>query len=109
MPRVQVEPYFANTTQEAYYSDTDGRLMSYVIAPVDGYVIHDKEYDEVVVDVETLEPTGEVRLGYTGGSISVGRNYNFEENSREIYAVPRSEVDENYIFGGGDHNGHEVM
>lgn len=99
MPRVQVEPYYKNTTQEAYYSDTDGVLMSYVIAPIAGYVIHDNMYDEPVVNVETLEPTGEVRLGYTGGSISVGRNYDFAENTREVYAVQRSEVDENYIFG----------
>ena len=100
MARVQVEPYFANTTQEAYYSDTDGRLMSYVIAPVEGYMLHDKTCDTEILVEETGEPTGEVRLGYTGGSISVGRNYNFGENPREIYAVPVSEVDENYIIGG---------
>lgn len=99
MPRVPVEPYFENTTQEAYYSDIDNRLMSYVIAPVEGYVIHDKQYDEEILVEETGEHTGEYRLGYTGGTISVGRNYDFAENMREIYAVPRDGVDENYIFG----------
>jgi hypothetical protein len=109
MPRVQVEPYFTNTTQEAYYSDVDNRMMGYFIHPIDGYVLHDNAYDMDAFDPETGELTGEINLGYTGGSISVGRNYNFAENPREIYAVLRSEVDENYIFGDGDSGNHEVM
>ena len=109
MPIVQVEPYFENTTQEAYYSDTDNRMMGYFIFPVEGYVLHDNALDTNAFDPETGELTGGINLGYTGGSISVGRNYDFAENNREIYAVPRSEVDENYIFGGGDNGEHEVM
>lgn len=108
MARVPVTPYFENTTQEAFY-DNANNLRSYVIEAVDGYVLHDKTCDVEVIDEVTLMPTGEIRLGYASGSISVGYNYDFEVNSREIYAVLRSEVDENMIFGGGGNNDHEIM
>lgn len=105
---VNVTPYFENTTQQAYYNN-EGVLRAYYIRPVDGYVLHSNTLDEIVVDPETLEETGEVILGYTAGTVSVGYNYDFAANSREIYAVLRSSVDENYIFGGGDEPEHEVM
>jgi len=111
MPRVDVTPYYENTTQQAYYSDAElTNLLTYVISPVDGFVIHDKELDMPEYD-ENFNETGNVTLGFTGGSISVAAaSYDFEANPREIYAIPRSEVPapENQIFGGGD-NDHEVM
>lgn len=105
---VDVTPYFENTTQQAYYNNANV-LLSYYIRPIGGYVLHSNTLDEAVVDPETFEETGEVILGYTAGIVSVGFNYDFEENSRGIYAKLRSEVDENYIFGGGDESDNEVM
>jgi hypothetical protein len=107
MARVPMTPYFENTTQEAYYNN-DNELRSYFIEAVEGYVLHDNRFDERVVDPETGEETGEIILGYASGSISVGYNYDFAANPRQIYAVPRDSVDENYIFGGVN-NDHEVM
>lgn len=100
-------PLIENTIMQKMF--INGVHNAYYIAPAEGYVIHDKMYDEEVIDDETHEPTGEIRLGYTGGTISVGANYDFVANPREVYAVLRSTVDENYIFGGGDDNDHEVM
>lgn len=102
-----VTPIYENTIQKAYYND-ENVLRYYDIAPVEGYVIHDKEYDAPVFDESIMDYTDEVIPGYTGGSISVGYNYDFEANPREIYAVLRGTVPENQIFGG-DNNDHEVM
>ena len=95
-----------NTTMRILVSN--GVERTYNITPVSGYVIHDKSLDETIYDDITSEPTGEINLGYTRGMISVSRSYDFTANPREIYAVPESEVDENYIYGGID-NEHEVM
>lgn len=109
MARVDVESRFENTTMQAYYNGNN-ELRAYFITPNEGYVIHTNSYDTPVLDEETGEETGETLLGYTTGTISVGYNYNFEENPFEIYAVLRTEVPEDQIFGGGgSNNDHEVM
>lgn len=92
-----VTPYFENTTMQAYYNN-DGMLLSYRIHAADGYVIHDKETDAPILDPDTLEETGEIMLGYCY-QLSVGFNYDFEANPREIYAVPENEVPADSIFG----------
>jgi hypothetical protein len=103
---VDVEPYYENTTMQAYYNDADV-LRSYKISPCGGYVLHGNTLDTPVYDEETGEETGEVILGYTRATASVGYNYDFEANLREIYAVLESSVPADQIFGGG--NDHEVM
>jgi hypothetical protein len=80
----------------------DGVLSGYDIKPIDGYVLHDNLLDMPWLDPETEEET--INKGYTAGSIGVHSTYNFTENPRELYAVPRNSVDENYIFGGGDNH-----
>lgn len=108
MSYIEMEPYFENTTMLAYYNNSN-ELRAYRITPKEGYVLHTKNFDIPVIDEETGEETGATIPGYTPATISVGYNYNFEENPFEIYAVLRSEVPENQIFGGGDNNDHEVM
>lgn len=98
-----VTPVYENTIMTACYNDTNV-LRYYDIAPVEGYVLHDKTLDTPVIDEGTMEETGEVILGYTPGSTSVPARYDFEANPREFYAVLRSEVPENQIYGGGDVN-----
>jgi hypothetical protein len=108
MPRVEVTPYFPNTTQEAYYSDTTGDLRQYIIAPVEGYVLRDNagDWDEII-NFETMETVR--KEAYYRGTISVGKNYDFAANPREIEAVLESTVPADQIFGGGGNNDHEVM
>ena len=103
---VDVTPVFENTTMQAYYNSSNV-LRGYYISPCEGYVLHTSNYDTPVFDEEGNE-TGEIALGYTRGTISIGYNYNFETNPFNIYAVLESEVPADQIYGGGD-NDHEVM
>ena len=84
----------------------DGVHRSYVIAPIDGYVLHTKSADYEETDPETLMPTGRVIFMYASGRASCGANYDFtplqvtDENgvtftaygSRAFFARPVSEV-----------------
>jgi hypothetical protein len=108
MAYVTVEPYFENTTMQAYYNSANV-LTAYRISPCDGYVLHEISLDTPVYDEETGEETGEIILGYTTATISAGYNYDFEANPRQIYAVLESSVPADQIFGGGNNNDHEVM
>ena len=58
----------------------------YIVRPKEGYMLHEKSRDEIVMD-EYGNETGEIRLGYTEGVITTTKSYDFEKNPREIYAV----------------------
>lgn len=109
-----------NTTMQRRF--IDGVHKQYVIAPVDGYVLHTKTADYEELDTETGMPTGRTIFCYASGSASCGANYDFtplqvtDENGvtftaygaqREFFARPASEVPADQIYGGG--NDHEVM
>ena len=81
----------------------NGNLTGYNVVPDEGYVIYDTNDHFTELDPETME---ERPVIYYRTGASLPFNYNFDNFSYE--AVLRSEVDENYIFGGGDNN-HEVM
>lgn len=108
MAHVDVTPVYENTTMKAYYNSSNV-LRAYYIAPIEGYVLHYKELDQPELD-ENLNETGNILKGYIPypSSMTVGYNYDFEANPREIYAVPADTVPENQIFNNGG-NGHEVM
>ena len=80
----------------------DGVPLNYRITPNEGYVLHDKNYDEPVFD-ENGNETGEVILGYRTATAGCGANYDFEANLREFYAVLRTSVPEDQIFGNNNH------
>lgn len=84
----------------------DGVLYQFEIAPVSGYVLHDKANDFMDINPDTMEEF--LRLGFTRGTVTCAARYDFAENSREFYAVPEDSVPADQIFGGGDNN-HEVM
>lgn len=109
MAHIPVTPVYENTTMEAFYNN-ENVLRSYYIAPIEGYLLHDTQYDFDVYDDETGEPTGEVKKGYIPypASVTVGYNYNFEANPREIYAVPADTIPADQIFNNGEPE-HEVM
>lgn len=100
MPQIPVEAVYENTTMEAYYN-TSNELVSYFIIPNEGYVLHDNSYDFEVLDEETLQPTGEIKLGYIDYSVNVYHNYDFTANPRQIYAVLKSSVPADQIFNNG--------
>jgi hypothetical protein len=89
-------PIIENTTMRKMIADGTHRTTR--IAPVEGYVLHDNNLDDVALDDITGMPTDEILLGYKEGEISVGHDYDFKENPRELYAVPRSSVPEDRIF-----------
>ena len=124
-------PTIENATVEARYNSSN-TLYGYRITPNEGFVLHTKNYDTEVFDEETLEPTGEILLGFTSAYAAVGYNYDFDnvvadtytytdENGMtvsipinkvgrfEIFAIPASIVPENQIFGSGNNGEHEVM
>lgn len=88
-----------NTVMQKVYRD--GVHSTYRIEPADGYVLHDKNYDD-----ENVTP---VVLGYRTSRASVVAAYDFTATttidgytaygSREFFARPASEVPENQIFG----------
>lgn len=89
----------------------------YTIQAVDGYVLHDTSLDWEVRDPYTDQLISE-NLGYTEAEVSVSASYDFATTeviavngqtvtaygSREIYAIPSSEVPSEQIFGGGDND-----
>lgn len=107
-----------NTVMRKGFSD--GEHIVYTIQAVEGYVLHNTTLDYANIDPETYEEIG-VILGYTTAEISCNAHYAFTPTqvtavngqtvtaygSREIYAIPATEVPENQIFGGG--NNHEIM
>ena len=93
MARVNVTPYFENTTMQVYYN-SNNVLTAYYIYPCEGYVLHNNAYDEIVLD-EFGNETDEVMQRFTTSFTTVLANYNFEENPDNIFAILRSEIDKN--------------
>ena len=82
-----IKTLIENATMQERYND-NGELINYVISPIEGYKLHEKSRDEIITG-ENGNETGDVKKGYTEGIVTVLANYNFIENSREIYAVKR--------------------
>ena len=92
----------------------------YNVTPNEGYVMHDKAYDEAEVD-EAFIPTGNIILGYRPTTASIGLNNDLSARTmldeagnevtayteREFFCKLRSEVPENQIFGVDEE--HEIM
>lgn len=77
---------------------SDGVATNYTITPNSGYVLHDKNYDDPVLDEQGNE-TGEFIPCYRTSTASVGADYDFTVNEREFYTVLRNAVPEDQIFG----------
>ena len=101
--------------------EKDGAPWRYRITPIDGYVLHDKNYDDVILD----ENTGDVirNFGYRKSTAGISASYDFSTllvtdefgntytaygAQNEFFTVLESEVPADMIFGGGNTN-HEVM
>ena len=86
----EIEPLIPNTICEA--REVDGKISSYRISPAEGYKLHEITLDEPIINEETHEETGEIKLGFTKAYVTAGANYDFDLNDREIYAVPDTET-----------------
>ncbi len=82
-----VSPKIENTLFKARIDKKTNETKSYRIYPAVGYKLHEATLDENIVDEVMHAPTGEVKLGYTHSFVTAGASYNFNENSRQIYAV----------------------
>ncbi len=102
MARISVEPIIANTTMEKYVN-SEGVELVYIIAPIEGYVLHHsgKDFTEIIDGEEV------VKEGFASGSVSVPITYDFTANPYNLYTKLASEVPADQIFGGG--NNEEVM
>ena len=80
-----IESKIENTIFEA--REKDGKIISYRIRPAEGYKLHEITLDEPILNEETGEETGEVKLGFTTAYVTAGSNYDFVKNERQIYAV----------------------
>ena len=88
-----------------YNTLKDGMLSSYKVVPNDGYVMYNTTENNTELDPETGE---EISVIYYRTIAMLPKTFNF--NNFPYVAVLRSEVDENYIFGGGNNdNNHEIM
>lgn len=92
-------PLIENTTMRKGYNENNEHKV-YEITPNSGYVLHDKNYDEEIINPETYEPTGEIKLGYRRSTASCAASYDFTANPREFYTVLESSVPADQIYGG---------
>lgn len=77
----------------------DGVAVQYMITPSEGYVLHDSNYDDTMMDEITGE-TITIALGYRTSTATCAISYDFVENPRGFYAVLETEVPADQIFGG---------
>lgn len=100
------ETLLENTTMQLGVDSVTGQEKKYRITPNEGYILHDNSYDTYADYDENGNGIGEVILGYRTSTASC-TIAQFNSNYYDFYAVPRSEVPENQIFGTD--NNHEVM
>lgn len=92
----------ANTTmQKMLLNDVH---KTYTITPSEGYILHDKNYDEIHID----ETTGEeiLVLGFRTATATVAASYDFIANPREFYAILEDELPEGAVIYSS--NNHEI-
>lgn len=87
----EIEPKIENTIFEERV--VDDKVLSYRVRPIDGYKLHEITLDSPLFE-NGIEVEGKIKLGYTKSYITIGANYNFSQNNRQIYTKPDSEEDE---------------
>jgi hypothetical protein len=85
-----------------YNQYRDGVQYGYQVIPYDGYVMYDTNDYHTEINPDTME---EIPVTHYYTMAGLPLSYNFDNFS--WVAVLRSEVNENYIFGGD--NDHETI
>ena len=99
---IATEYSFPNLT--LYKRLRDGEQTGWKLTANEGYVFYDRTESRTEQDPITGE---EVPVTYYFRLAYLPLNANFD--NFPYVAIPESEADENFIFGGGDNNNHEVM
>lgn len=97
MPYINTESRYKNTVMREIVNN-DGDLKGYDIAPVEGYVLHNKILDYYEYDPETKEDGDLIYRGYSSSSSSVPSDYDFNTNPSEIYAIEPDKIGENDVI-----------
>ncbi len=84
-----IETKIPNTSMQKAIA-IDGKF-TYRITPKQGYLLHDKFYDEPVIDELTHKETGKVLLGFRKSTATESSDYDFELNPRQFYTVLETE------------------
>ena len=100
----EIDTSFSFPNIDIYKQFYNGSQTGWRVTPHEGYVIYDTTEENWAQDSPDSEPYPVIYY-YTAAYLPI--RYNFDNFTFE--AVPRSEVDENYIFGGGDNSDHEIM
>lgn len=82
----------------------DGEPNGWRVTANEGYVFYDANSNDVELDPDTME---EIPVTYYYTIKILNPRYNWANFA--LVAVPRSSVDENYIFGGGNAPETEIM
>ena len=80
-----------NTTMQIM--SLDGVPKVYCITPNENFMLHDNTYDTHEYNEDMTEIVNTI-LGYRTSTATCSVNYDFTANSREFYAVLRSEAKE---------------
>lgn len=81
-----------NALCEERIDDVTGEVLSYRIYPKKGYKLHEISLDAPIIDEETLTETDQKVLGFTSSFVTAGKDYDFKENPRQIYAEKEDEI-----------------
>lgn len=87
-----------------YEKYLNGVFSGWEIRANEGYVFYNTTENNTELDPETNE---EIPVTYYYTLARKNKNYNW--NNFHYVAVPRNSVDENYIFGSGNNEEHEIM
>ena len=88
-----------NTTMKVW-SNLQEVPKIYYIYPVEGYALHDSEYDDKTYDEEGNVVSVDLQR-FTTLWTQVPVTYDFESNPNELFTVSVSSLDENQLMGSG--------
>ena len=89
-----------NTVLIARKDSNTNNINVFRLTPIDGYVLHDKNYDEQVFNEDTFEETDEIILGFRRATAGFSGDYDFDTNPREFYTLHENELPKNAIIYG---------
>ena len=118
----ELTPSLIPNTQMWKGINSDGVHKTYRIKALDGYVLHDTNYDTPIPDAVTGEPSDEVILGYHPNVVSCSASYDFAPlqmqdeagntvtayGNRQFFTKLATDVPADQIFGTVEPP-HEVM
>lgn len=94
----EITPTLIENTIMQLKLDENNNAIAYRITPIEGYALHDKARDWYDINEETGIENEEPTLGYTTGTATCNKDYDFVENERCFCTIKIEELSENQIF-----------